>query len=777
MDTISLSKKSDKIDDLKKIIQELEESREKYRIIAEMSAVGIMIVQDRDIIFVNQWLADILEYTVEDILKWDLDQANLHVNQEDLKAIQNVQTTTFPNMDFRLISRTGKEYWVRQFSEKIRIGGKMADQMIILNNTERVNMEMELRDSMEKYRQLFEYSPTGILTCDNNGNILTLNDRLLKILDLTSPEKTKQVNLLQFPELQNNGFSNKLTECIQNKVEINEEVIYQTDEGIRAYFQYKLVPFLNSEGNTYEVLCNVNDITHIKQAQDEIRAKDILFQKMIDLAPYPIMICSLDGSVRYVNQKIIEISGISSFENIGLREISQMITIKKNNQIVNIDFLQEIWNNAMIVAKVQDYATDLTIQRSDNSSIDLAFTLSLIENQIILIFEDLTKKRQQEHDWLQMQKLESLSILAGGIAHDFNNILVGIVGNISLLQMTDSLDSETKECLLDLEKATFRAKGLTNQLLTFAKGGKPIKKEDDIIPLMKQTIQLVTPGSKCKIAFTIKEGNEGEVGEKFIANMDSSQIQQVFNNLIINAMQSMPTGGTISINIEKCKTPLLETIPIIENGYGLISIKDQGHGIPIKLANRIFEPYFTTKDTGTGLGLASSHSIIRNHQGYIHFTSESGKGTTFYIYLPLSSAKKSISSLTEEKFPNYKKHALLIDDDEMVGKTIQKMLLKFGITSDIETEGISAIETYKRAVETGHPYDFAIMDLTIPGSIGGKETFELLHKFDPNILAIVSSGYSQNPIMSNYEKYGFKDVLVKPYNIDELRKKLKTLFS
>ncbi|MHA1672434.1 MAG: PAS domain-containing hybrid sensor histidine kinase/response regulator [Promethearchaeota archaeon] len=777
MHIISLSKKSDRIDDLKKIIEELEESREKYRMIAEMSAVGIMIVQDREIIFANQWLADILEYSVEDILKWDLDRANQHVNQEDLKQIQNVQTTSFPNMDFRLISRTGKKYWIRQFSDKIRIGGKIADQIIILNITERVNMERELRDSMGKYRQLFEYSPTGILTCDKDGNILTFNERLLKILDLTSPEKTKQVNLFQFPELQTNGFAKQLAECIQNKVEINEEVVYTTDEGIKAYFQYKLVPFLNSERNTYEVLCNLNDITHIRQAQDEIRAKDILFQKMIDIAPYPIMICSLDGSVQYVNQKIYEISGISSFENIGLREISQMITIKKNNQIVNIDSLQEIWNDAMNTARVQEYTTDLTLQRSDNSSIELAFTLSLIDNQVILIFEDLTKRKQKEHDWLQMQKLESLSILAGGIAHDFNNILVGIVGNISLLQITDSLDSETKECLLDLEKATFRAKGLTNQLLTFAKGGKPIKKEDDIIPLMKQTIQLVTPGSKCKILFTIKEGNEGEVGESLIANMDSSQIQQVFNNLIINAMQAMPMGGDISISIEKCNTPLLETIPIIENGYGLISIRDQGHGIPIKLANRIFEPYFTTKDTGTGLGLASSHSIIRNHQGYINFTSESGKGTTFYIYLPLSSVKKSISSLARDKFPNYKSRALLIDDDEMVGKTIQKMLLKFGITSDIEIDGISAIETYKRAVETGHPYDFAIMDLTIPGSIGGKETFERLHAFDPNISAIVSSGYSENQIMSNYGEYGFKDVLVKPYNIEELRIKLKTLFS
>lgn len=766
---ISFLEQSEKINDLQQMIEELEESREKYRIIAEMSAVGIMIVQNKKIIFVNQWLADLLEYSVEDILKWDLDRANQQVNQEDLKIIQNNEKTLFPHMDFRLLSRTEKEYWIRQFSEPIRIGGKMADQMIILNISEQVHMEMDLRDSMKKYRQLFEYSPIGIFTCDKDGNILTSNDRLLKILSL-SREETNQVNLFRLPELKKNGFLKKLAECIQNKIEINEEVIYQPEDREKTYLQYKLVPFLDREGNTYEILCNVNDITHIRHTQDEIRAQDLLFQKMIDLAPYPIMICSLDGSVRYINQKIIDFSGDSSFENIGLKEISQLVSIKFKDQTLNVDNFQGRWNEVLTVIKHQDYKIELSVHKPDGFITELICTLSLIENQIILIFEDLTKRKQYEHEWLQMQKLKSLSILAGGIAHDFNNILVGIVGNISLMQMADGLDAETKSSLFDLEKATSRARGLTSRLLTFAKGGKPIKKEDDLIPLMKQTIQLVSPGSNCKIAFNNQE-------ERLIANMDSSQIQQVFNNLIINAMQAMPTGGNIYINIEKSKVPLLDTIPIIENGYGMISIKDEGSGIPEEFTNRIFEPYFTTKKSGNGLGLASSYSIIRNHHGYLYFTSESGKGTVFYIYLPLIIDNGSIPILPDDHFPNYQKHALIIDDDEIVSKTLHKMLLKFGITSDIEEGGILAIEKYKQALETGKPYDFAIIDLTIPGSIGGKETFERLHVTDPNISAIVSSGYSHNPIMANYEEFGFKAVLVKPYNMREIQLKLKTLFN
>ncbi len=734
-----------------------------------MSAVGLMIVQNRQIIFVNQWLADILEYSVEDILTWDLDRANQHVNQDDLNLIQKDTTTLFPSMDFRLLSRTGKEYWVRQFSDTIRIGGQIADQMILLNISERVHMEMELRDSVEKYRQLFEYSPMGILTCDRNGKILTSNDRLLTILDSPSHEHTRKLNVFRLPELKKAGFSKNVLDCIQNKVEINEELMYTSKWGKKIYLQYKLVPFLDKEGNTYEVLCNINDITHIKKAQDEIRAKDLLFQKMIDLAPYSIMICSLDGTVKYLNQKIMEYMEIPSFENMGLKDIIQLINISNQDQHVSIDNIQERWEQILTSIKFQDYKTEITIHSANKPTVELLCRLSLIENQVILIFEDMTERKRHELEWLQTQKLESLNILAGGIAHDFNNILVGIVGNISLLQMTENLDAETVSCLQDLEKATIRATGLTNQLLTFSKGGKPIKKEDDLIPLMKQTIQLVTPGSNCKILLHKKE-------EHLITNIDASQIQQVFNNLIINAMQAMPRGGNIVINMEKCKVPLVDTIPITDLGYGLITIIDVGSGIPKEFANRIFEPYFTTKDTGTGLGLASSYSIVRNHQGHIKFTSELGKGTIFYIYLPLVSETNMTLPVSNTMFPNYKKNALIIDDDEMVCKTIQKMLLKFGIAADIEEDGFSAIEKYKKKLSTENPYELAIIDLTIPGSIGGKETMERLHALDPEIVAIVSSGYSHNPIMANYEDFGFKEVLVKPYNLGEIRVKLKGLF-
>lgn len=734
-----------------------------------MAALGLMIVQNKKIIFVNQWLADILEYPVEEIMTWGLDRANQQVNRDDLIQIQEHQETDFPNTDFRLTSKSGIKYWVRQFSERIHIEGKVADQIIILNITDQINAELKLQHTAKKFREIFEFAPVGIFTCDNTGQILTSNNRLLKILGSDSHENTKKINLLHFPPLKKNGFSQKLADCIQNKEEINEETEYRSKWGKKSYVQYKLVPFVNESGNTYEILCNINDITHIKQAQEELRATDLLFQKMFNLAPFPIMIVSVSGSVEFVNQKVMEKTKITDIEHLEIFDIIKLNKITVQNQLLTKDNFKERWAQVLIAAQNNDYKTELTIQGPNNFSIPLFCTISLIENQVLLLFEDLTAKRQVEKEWLQTQKLESLNILAGGIAHDFNNILVGIVGNISLLQMSEGLDEETRSCLSDLEKATNRAKGLTNQLLTFSKGGKPIKKIGDLVDLMDQTLQLVSPGSNCKI-------EQKNVCKTLWANMDASQIQQTFHNLIINAMQAMPRGGKITITLEKCDIQPISTMPITKNGYALISITDQGQGIPNEFENRIFEPYFTTKDTGNGLGLASSYRIIRNHHGHIKFDSQLGQGTTFYIYIPLTEKRGKIFFSSEDSFRNYQKHALIIDDDEIVCKTMQKMLEKFGITVDIEHEGFSAIKKYERALKNQTPYDLAIIDLTIPGSIGGKEIMERLKVTDPDIQALVSSGFSHNPIMANYQDYGFKDVLVKPYSLNEIRLKLEKLF-
>ena len=757
------------ITDLKLIIKDLQESKERYRAITEQSAAGIMIVQNKKITYVNKCLADILEYDIQEILKWDLDRANQQVNPEDLNVIQSNYLTLFPSLEFRLISKSGKEHWVKQYNSKINYGGRTADQVIIIDITDRVRFEQKLKNSEHKFRQLIEDSPIGILTSDIHGNILTANERLVKILGSPSKEMTKAINLINYPNLIKAGFFVKFLECVQNEVEINEEITYLSKWGKKKYLQFKIVPLVTKSGNFSEILCIVNDITHLKEAQDEIRSKDRLFRKIVDFAPYPIALCDQSANIKFINQSFKKIFGISLNNNRNLEEYNNRIFLNHHKILSKTKSLQEEWRYAIKQAEYGDYITELKISDISNNLLDFRVTFSLIDNDLLIILDNLTKQRLYEQEKIRMQKLESLNILAGGIAHDFNNILVGIVGNISLLQMSDNLDDEIKESLNDLEKATYRAKGLTNQLLTFAKGGKPIKKNHEIVSLMKETIQLVSPGSNCMIQFFSEQ-------EEYYSIIDASQIQQVFNNIILNAIQSMPNGGIVNIEIKEKKHDFPNSVPSRKEGYILINVIDKGNGIPKKIANRIFEPYFTTKAKGTGLGLASCYSIIRKHDGYISFNSEFEQGTTFSILLPQNEKKDVEIIETNEKFLISPKKALIMDDDEIVSTTLQKMLLKIDITSDIAHDGFEAISKYKIHLKAGDPYDIIFMDLTIPGSIGGKQTIKRLYAIDPNVKAIVSSGYSNSSVMSNYKKYGFLNVLTKPYQMKDLKSKILEVF-
>jgi CheY-like chemotaxis protein len=321
--------------------------------------------------------------------------------------------------------------------------------------------------------------------------------------------------------------------------------------------------------------------------------------------------------------------------------------------------------------------------------------------------------------------------------------------------------------LVEVEKATLRAKRLTEQLLTFAKGGAPIKKTISIAELIKDSVRLALVGSNVSCEFFMPEN-------LWSAEADEGQLSQVINNLIINAKQAMPNGGIINVSVENIN---LESEPghalyLKDGRYVKITVQDQGIGIPKQHLNRIFDPYFTTKQKGSGLGLAACYSIIKNHDGYITVDSELGVGTTFTIYLPSSEREISEKADKEEKALLVNGKILVMDDEEVVREIIGEMLYHIGCEVEFAIDGQEAIELYKRARESEKPFDAVILDLTVPGGMGGKDAMKALLQIDPGVRAVVSSGYSSDPIMSEFEGYGFRDVLAKPYNLGELSKTL-----
>jgi PAS domain S-box-containing protein len=391
---------------------------------------------------------------------------------------------------------------------------------------------------------------------------------------------------------------------------------------------------------------------------------------------------------------------------------------------------------------------------------------------VVLVFRDIAESYRLEAEREKIGKLESIGVLAGGIAHDFNNILTSILGNINLAE----LNAREEDCveltarLKDAETASLRARDLTQQLLTFARGGEPVKSIISISKVLEESTILALSGSGKKPVLSIPD-------DLWVIDADEGQINQVINNIVINADQAMPEGGIINITARNLTVSKAIFPNFNEDDYVEIAIQDYGIGISPDHLQRIFEPYFTTKQKGSGLGLATSYSIITNHGGYLTVESDKDVGTIFKIYLPARKdavANQNITLTSNKEIPHLR--IMVMDDEEAIRNLLERQLKSMGHKTELVKEGTEAVASFGAAIESGLPFDLVIMDLTIPGGMGGKETITKLLEIDPEVKAIVSSGYSNDPIMARPEKYGFSGVFHKPFRMNELRATIQSLF-
>ncbi len=389
---------------------------------------------------------------------------------------------------------------------------------------------------------------------------------------------------------------------------------------------------------------------------------------------------------------------------------------------------------------------------------------------MVLAFRDITERRMLEEEMLRSSRIESLGVLAGGIAHDFNNVLTIILGNITLAKMITPERERVYRILSEAEAASYRARKLTRQLLTFSRGGEPIRSTVDPGKLLVETVNFVLTGSHVRAEFDFWE-------DLALIEADEGQIIQVINNVTINAMQAMPDGGVIRVRAENREVKAGDGLPLESGPYLMISISDKGGGIPEEYQKKIFDPYFTTKSNGTGLGLASSYSIVRKHGGNISASSSPGDGTEMIIYLPALAGEQARPEPYSQRIVRGGGKILIMDDDENILDIAGRLLHELGYDADYALNGEVAVEMYRKAMESGDAFDAVIMDLTIQGGSGGRLTIKRLLEIDPGVRAIVSSGYSNDPIMANYREYGFRGVVVKPYRVEELSMALHEVLS
>jgi signal transduction histidine kinase/ActR/RegA family two-component response regulator len=387
----------------------------------------------------------------------------------------------------------------------------------------------------------------------------------------------------------------------------------------------------------------------------------------------------------------------------------------------------------------------------------------------LAILSDITERKRTEQELLRAQKLESLELIAGGLAHDFNNLLTANVANISLAKIRAEAGSPVRDALTKAEKAASKARELTRQLLTFAKGRASVKKVTSLMPLLEECVALALSGSNVKC-------QQNFADDLWPTEIEPSQISMVFQNILINAQQAMHDGGTIIVKAENVLVGAesgIEGVSGTKPRYVRVTVSDRGSGISAENLSKIFDPYFTTKSKGTGLGLATSYAVIKKHFGRIEVESRVGKGTTFHVYLPASDQRIAIPETLDRSPIRGEGRILLMDDQEDIREVASNLMTLLGYQVETAENGSQAIEKYRAAITSQRPFAVVIMDLTIPGGMGGEEALKGLLAVDPRAKVIISSGHTSKPIMSNYKDHGFAGAIAKPYNAAELGEALR----
>ena len=676
-------------------------------------------------------------------------------------------------MDLKIELPDGTTKWVSDHSVPARDikSGKVVGSIGILQDiTERTQITEALSLSEKRFKELWDNAPVAYHILNTDGIILDVNQTECDMLGYL---KTEMIGRLIFDFVlmeQKTGATQRFIQKIKEQfVPECQERTYVKKNGNRIFVSIRDVLERDLEGNVVGIRTTMIDITERKKAESALIESEKRYHTLFNSGNDAIFVSwyNDDGSLG----KFIEINGIAcqrlGYTREELMKMSPLDFGISENKDKIIDLLKTLNANKPIVHETVHMTKD-----GKHIPVEINYLLIKIENRkaVICISRDISERKEVEFERQRSEKLESIGILAGGIAHDFNNILTVIMGNITLSKMYSQPGTKVFERLTEAERGAFRAKDLTQQLLTFSKGGAPILKTASIKELLLESAEFPLTGSKVKCEFSIAEN-------LWNVEMDEGQINQVIHNIVLNAEQAMPEGGLINIIAENIQIGSDNTLLLKQDKYIKITIRDNGIGISKEYLKKIFDPYFSTKSNGSGLGLTMVYSIIKNHNGAVTLDSKPGVGTTFYIYLPVSEQLLEKDDDEEKNLLSGFGKVLIMDDEELVRTMAAEMLMNLGYEVQTAKDGAEAITLYQKGMKENSPFSAVIMDLTIPGGMGGEEALKSLRKIDPSVKAIVSSGYSNNPVMSRYTDYGFSGVVAKPYKISDLSSTLKKVIT
>ncbi len=630
-----------------------------------------------------------------------------------------------------------------------------------------------LQLSEEKLRTMIETLPIPLFYKNVEGVYLDCNVAFAEFLGKPKEQIINATADELFPgELADVFRQADINLLKSKKKQIYETQIMSADDTLHDVLFHKAT-WCNQAGIAQGLVGIMLDITMRKQAEKELAAEKERLAVTLKSIGDGVITTDTNGNIVLINRVAENITGWSQAEAAGrpLNEIFEIIH-EKNRQLCESP-VHNVLEHGEILG-LENHRVLITRDGTEVSIADSGAPIRSRDDEIIgvvLVFRDITNQLKTEEELLKIKKLESVGVLAGGIAHDFNNILAAILGNINLARHLLDPGDEVCSMLEEAEKATLRARDLTQQLLTFSKGGDPVKKIASLPKLIRDSAEFILRGSPVVCHYNIAD-------DLWLVDIDTGQMSQVIQNLILNARKAIPDSGRITISYENISDIAAEEVlSLAEGDYVKMTIEDSGVGIPANIIDKIFDPYFSTSDKGSGLGLAITHSIINKHDGLISVESEPGQGATFTIFLPATLDVRKRREKKSLPFSHGKGRVMIMDDEKMVRDVAGHLLEHLGYDVVFAEDGDEAVNLYGSLQDTAEPVDIIIMDLTIPGGMGGKKAVREILRLDAKAKVIVASGYSNDPIMALCQNYGFRAAVAKPFTLSTLAQTIQVVMS
>ncbi len=790
--------------------QALRASEERFRQLFENAVEGVYeTLPDGGFRAVNPAMARILGYaTAAEVLELSAARtAEIYVTpQRRAEFFAQLGTgNEVANFESEIRRADGTTAWIKENVRAVRDanGRLLYLQGFVSDVTARQKTEDALRASEERYRVLFEHLPIAIVEHDYRPVAAWLDHlRANGIGDLEAwldahPQEWRAANAkvtfvgANAATLRLYGVKT-LGEAVANLDRIftpeayagrrqvflamwrgltesdGDSMLRSMDGRLRQIFYHWRVPTLDGQPQFQRSQLALIDVTEIKSAQQALAAERERLSVTLRAMSEAVITFSRTAQVQFMNEAAAELTGWTAAAAIGqpFYDVCRLETERGGQQFAvsalgaaSIDRPVDLPPHSMLRTR------NGTSRRVEGRCAPMHDVSGEVVG-VVLVLRDVTQRSRLETELLRASKLESIGVLAGGIAHDFNNLLAIVMGNLTMALLDEPTRTAGEKWLREAERGTLRAKDLTLQLLTFAKGGNPVRAAVLLPDVVREAAEFALHGSAVRCEFDL-------AADLRPAEVDKGQIGQVVQNLVINAVQAMRAGGTIRLTLRNEQLAAGALGTLAAGDYLRLEVADTGCGISPEHLTRIFEPFFTTKEAGTGLGLATVYSVIQKHQGHVTVESALGHGTTFRIWLPAAQGQPVRPSPPSSAFQQLQGRVLFMDDEEPIRVVTKALLDRLGLEATLTCDGQEAVREFANAHQAGRPYDVVIVDLTVPGAMGGADAMREILKIDPLARGIVSSGYSSDPVMANFRAHGFRGFVPKPYKIADFARTLR----